>query len=89
MTESSRKAFILNSMTFLRHALSLLGVIQEEQEAGVAKEQAAGNWNNIYNKTAIKRFADPKEIADAVKFCINNAFVNGSIIEVSGSYCFK
>ena len=44
---------------------------------------------NIYNKTAIKRFADPKEIADAVKFCINNAFVNGSIIEVSGGYCFK
>ena len=45
--------------------------------------------NNIYNKTAIKRFADPKEIADAVRFCVNNAFVNGSIIEVSGGYCFK
>ena len=45
--------------------------------------------NNIYNKKAIKRFADPKEIADAVRFCINNAFVNGSIIEVSGGYCFK
>lgn len=45
--------------------------------------------NNIYNKTAIKRFADPKEIADAVKFCINNAFVNGSILEISGGYCFK
>lgn len=45
--------------------------------------------NNIYNKTAIKRFADPKEIADAVRFCINNAFVNGSVIEVSGGYCFK
>ena len=45
--------------------------------------------NNIYNKTAIKRFAEPEEIADAVRFCINNAFVNGSIIEVSGGYCFK
>lgn len=45
--------------------------------------------NNIYNKTAIKRFADPAEIADAVRFCINNAFVNGSVIEVSGGYCFK
>lgn len=30
-----------------------------------------------------------QEIADAVKFCINNGFVNGSIIEVSGGYCFK
>ena len=45
--------------------------------------------NNIYSKTAIKRFATPEEIADAVRFCINNSFVNGSIIEVSGGYCFK
>lgn len=44
---------------------------------------------NIYDKTAIKRFAAPEEIADAVRFCINNAFVNGSIIEVSGGYCYK
>lgn len=44
---------------------------------------------NIYNKTAIKRFATVEEIADAVRFCINNAFVNGSIIEVGGGYCYK
>ena len=44
---------------------------------------------NIYNKTAIKRFASPQEIADAVRFCIGNPFVNGSTIEVSGGYCFK
>lgn len=45
--------------------------------------------NNIYNKTAVKRFATVEEIADAVRFCINNAFVNGSIIEVNGGYCYK
>ena len=44
---------------------------------------------NIYNKTAIKRFASVEEIAKAVEFCIDNAFVNGSIIEVSGGYCYK
>ena len=44
---------------------------------------------NIYNKTAIKRFASVEEVAKAVEFCIDNAFVNGSIIEVSGGYCFK
>ena len=44
---------------------------------------------NIYRKTAIKRFATVEEVADAVRFCINNAFVNGSIIEVTGGYCFK
>lgn len=44
---------------------------------------------NIYNKTALHRFATAEEVADAVKFCINNSFVNGSFIEVSGGYCFK
>ena len=44
---------------------------------------------NICNKTAVKRFASVEEIADAVRFCINNPFVNGSIIEVSGGYCYK
>ena len=45
--------------------------------------------NNIYAKSAIKRFATVDEIADAVKFCINNPFVNGTTIEVSGGYSFK
>lgn len=44
---------------------------------------------NICEKTAIKRFASVEEIADAVRFCINNPFVNGSIIEVNGGYCYK
>ncbi|MBQ8493838.1 MAG: SDR family oxidoreductase [Alistipes sp.] len=44
---------------------------------------------NIYAKSAIKRFATTDEVADAVGFCIDNAFVNGSVIEVSGGYSFK
>ena len=44
---------------------------------------------NIYAKSAIKRFATTDEIADAVRFCIENPFVNGSIIEISGGYSFK
>ena len=45
--------------------------------------------DNIIRKSAIKRFAMPDEVADAVMFCIRNGFVNGSVIEVSGGYCFK
>lgn len=44
---------------------------------------------NIYSKSAIKRFAEPSEVADAVRFCLNNAFVNGSVIEINGGYNFK
>lgn len=44
---------------------------------------------NIYNKTAIHRFASVDEIVDAYRFCIDNSFVNGSMIEVNGGYCYK
>ena len=44
---------------------------------------------SICSKTAIHRFATVEEIADAVRFCIDNAFVNGSVIEVNGGYCYK
>lgn len=44
---------------------------------------------SIYNKTAIHRFARIDEIVDAFRFCIDNPFINGSLIEVNGGYCFK
>lgn len=44
---------------------------------------------NIYKKTAIHRFAQINEIVDAFRFCIDNPFVNGSLIEVNGGYCYK
>lgn len=44
---------------------------------------------NIYRKTAIHRFATVDEIVDAYRFCIDNPFVNGSLIEVNGGYSFK
>lgn len=44
---------------------------------------------NIYKKTAIHRFASIEEVVKAYEFCIDNAFVNGSMIEVNGGYCYK
>lgn len=44
---------------------------------------------NIYKKTAIHRFATIDEIVDAFRFCIDNPFVNGSLIEINGGYSFK
>ena len=44
---------------------------------------------NICKKTAIHRFASVEEIVDAFRFCIDNPFVNGSLIEVNGGYCYK
>ena len=53
------------------------------------KEKPEEIKQNIYNKTAIHRFASVDEIVDAFRFCIDNPFVNGSLIEVNGGYCYK
>ncbi|MBO5382235.1 MAG: SDR family oxidoreductase [Bacteroides sp.] len=53
------------------------------------KEKPEEIKQNIYKKTAIHRFATIDEIVDAFRFCIDNSFVNGSLIEVNGGYCYK
>lgn len=53
------------------------------------KEKPEQIKQSIYNKTAIHRFATVEEVVDAYRFCIDNPFVNGSLIEVNGGYCYK
>lgn len=53
------------------------------------KEKPEEIKQNIYRKTAIHRFATVDEVVDAYCFCINNSFVNGSLIEVNGGYSYK
>lgn len=53
------------------------------------KEKSEVIKQNIYKKTAIHRFASVDEIVAAYRFCIDNPFVNGSLIEVNGGYCYK
>ena len=53
------------------------------------KEKPEEIKQNIYRKTAIHRFASIDEIVDVFRFCIENPFVNGSLIEVNGGYCYK
>lgn len=53
------------------------------------KEKPEEIKQNIYKKTAIHRFASIEEVVDAFRFCIDNPFVNGSMIEVNGGYCYK
>lgn len=53
------------------------------------KEKPEEIRQNIYRKTAIHRFATIDEIVDAYRFCIDNPFVNGSLLEINGGYCYK
>ena len=53
------------------------------------KEKPEEIKQNIYNKTAIHRFATIDEIVETYRFCIDNPFVNGSLIETNGGYSYK
>ncbi|WP_443731785.1 SDR family oxidoreductase, partial [Segatella buccae] len=53
------------------------------------KNKPADIRENICRKTAIHRFASISEIVGAFEFCIDNAFINGSVLEISGGYCYK
>lgn len=44
---------------------------------------------NICDKTALHRFGEIDEIVNVVEMCLDNQFVNGSVLEVHGGYCFK
>lgn len=45
--------------------------------------------NNIYNKTAIRRFATVEEISQVCMLMIDNDYINGEIISVNGGYNYK
>jgi len=53
------------------------------------KEKSSEMRQNIVESTATKRFAAVGEIVNACLFCVDNEYVNGAMIEVSGGYCFK
>lgn len=53
------------------------------------KEKPEEIKQNIYKKTAIHRFASIDEVVDAYRFCIENPYINGSLIEVNGGYSYK
>ena len=43
----------------------------------------------IENKTALKRFALPEEIAQLCWDISQNAYINGSLLEIDGGYCYE
>jgi 3-oxoacyl-[acyl-carrier protein] reductase len=45
--------------------------------------------NSINEKTALKRFASVIEISQACMFIIDNQFINGSLLEITGAYNYK
>lgn len=53
------------------------------------KEKPEEIKQNIYKKTAIHRFASIEEVVDAYRFCVENSFINGTLLEINGGYSYK
>lgn len=45
--------------------------------------------DNICKKTALHRFATIDEVVKAFLFCLENPYVNGSLIDINGGYDFR
>ncbi len=52
-------------------------------------EKPAEQRMRIEQRTALHRFAYPDEIAEMTYFILNNAYVNGSVIQIDGGYNYK
>lgn len=53
------------------------------------KNKPVEQRKRIEEKIALKRFATPEEISDAVMFIVNNGYINGAILDINGAYCYK
>lgn len=53
------------------------------------KKKPADQKKRICDKVALHRFAEPDEIADTVVDIIRSTYINGSLIQVDGGYCYK
>jgi 3-oxoacyl-[acyl-carrier protein] reductase len=53
------------------------------------KNKPADIRRNIEDKIALKRFADPAEIAEIYRMLIENSYFNGEVIVADGGYSYK
>ena len=53
------------------------------------KEKPQQIRENICRKTALHRFASIDEIVSAFAFCLDNSYVNGSVLEITGGYSYR
>lgn len=58
-------------------------------ETDMQKNKPQHIRESIYNKLSLHRFATIEEIVDAFLFVINNKYINGTVLEIDGGYCFK
>ena len=57
------------------------GMTSTDMPLSAMSQDHLAQWKN---RIPLKRFAEPREIAEAVIFCINNDYMNGRVLEIDG-----
>lgn len=90
VTKSAVHALVKNLVKFLSpHGIRVNCVSPGFVDTEWQKEKPQHIRENIMNKIALKRFAEPDEIASIFIFIIDNQYLNGEIISIDGGYSYQ
>lgn len=90
ITKSAVHALVYNLVKFLSpRKVRVNGVAPGFVMTEWQKEKPEAIVNNICNKVAIGRFAEPDELTDAFWLLINNKYINGEVIIIDGGYSYR
>ena len=90
VTKSARHALVQNLVKFMApYKIRVNAIAPGFVDTDWQKTKPAEIRRNIENKIALERFCDPDELAEIYKLIVENNYLNGEIITVSGGYSYK
>lgn len=90
MSKSCLHAMVKNLVKeFDGNNITINAIVPGFVDTNWQKDKTLEIRKNICKKTALHRFAKIEEIVKGFEFCIENDFVNGSLIEINGGYCYE
>ena len=90
VTKSSVHALVKNLVKFMApYKIRVNGIAPGFVDTDWQKTKPAEIRKNIENKIALERFCEPDELAEIYKLLVENSYLNGEIITVSGGYSYK
>lgn len=90
VTKSSVHALVQNLVKFMApYHIRVNGIAPGFVDTDWQKSKPAEIRKNIENKIALERFCEPDELAEIYKLIVENSYLNGEIITVSGGYSYK
>lgn len=90
VTKSAMHALVQNLVKFMApYKIRVNAIAPGFIDTDWQKTKPAEIRRNIENKIALERFCDPDELAEIYKLIVENNYLNGEIITVSGGYSYK